>query len=81
MSSDVSHQDAGSLLVGNDKVIEIARDGRHGEIGGGNAKILDVGNSAGKNRRLYLSGDVEFVFNGDQSALVREHELQRYVSK
>ena len=70
-----------AVLRERNEIVKVASYGGHGMTSRGYTEVFRFRTAAGKNRSLYLAGDLKFLFNRQQLPLVRDVHLEGDVSK
>ena len=81
MAGDVGDEEAGLLAIGDEEVVEVAGDGGHGNVAGGDLKVVGLGIGQGENRGLDAACDFEFFLNFAELVVAREAALRGYVAE
>ena len=77
MARYISDENADSIGVDFQEVIEVARDGGHRPVSGRDGRSGDPGHGLGKDRRLDLPRDAQLSIHGEQTPRVGEHTPHR----
>jgi hypothetical protein len=85
VARDIGDQNADTLVVKLNEIVEIAGDGGHGGVAGGDIKARELRNRVGKNGELDLAGHLEFLVEGFElgsqlSAGFAKHDVTAHTS-
>jgi hypothetical protein len=81
VSGNVRHQESNALSVLGNELIEITSHRGHRPIGRRNPDVLNFRNGAGEDRELQLPGNLQFLFNRQQTTLTVKHVLHADISQ
>jgi len=81
MPGNISNKNANPILIDRNEVIKITGYGGHGTISGGDAEVAELGAGVGQNRILYPAGNIKFIFNQQQTMLIRIDSLHGNIAQ
>ena len=81
VAGDVGDEEAGLLGIGDEEVVEVSGDGGHGNVAGGDLKVVGLGIGQGQNRGLDAACDFEFLLKFAELVVAMEASFRGYVAE